>query len=198
MRYARKSRALLGQHGYTLLVQFDDDAVCETKFADSTVLSDWIKNRVRFGRGKFYQASGVASFKVVVLDESRHWAPEIVKKAGGRIFATYLFDSSIGTHLCELTPSYYLIHLFSTPLQDTEDGAVENEIRDAEALCDNNAYFHCHAIDSILPDILVKDFGFDLVDDDNDIGVSRADLEEGYTEWCLGNCGGLQFPPTKS
>lgn len=136
---------------------------------------------------------GMANFKVVVFDETKYWAPELVGKAGGKIYASYLFDSGSITYCCEITPSYHLRHLFSTPLQDDENGEVAAEIREAEVGNDNDRYVHCHVIDAHLDKTLVHDFGLDLVGGETDL--TREDLLEEYMEWCRGNGGGLEFPP---
>lgn len=198
MRYAKNHRALIGQYGNKLIAQFGDRATCEYDFASEALLSDWLYKQVQHRKDYVFVASRVANYKVVVFDETEYWSPDMVEKAGGKIYATYLFDSASATYCCELTPSYYLIHLFSTPLQDTEDGTVEQEIREAESGCDNDAYYHCHSIDSQLAQCLVHDFGLVLADETSDIGVSLSDIEEGYREWCQGNCDGLQLPPRQS
>lgn len=142
------------------------------------------------------RSQNMANFKVVVFDETEYWSPEIVEKAGGKIYASYLFDSSSVTHCCELTPSYYLHHLFSTPLHDTDDGDVGDEIRTAEAGCDNDGYYHCRGIDRNLDKTLVFDFGLQQVG--GETGQTREDLLNKYIEECHANCGGLQFPPATS
>lgn len=191
--YAKEHRALVGQHGALLLVKFADGAVCQTMLASEADAAAWIEKQCVAG-GQFVKAAGVAHFKVVVFDETRYWTEDAVSKAGGKIYATYLYDSNCHTYCCELTPSYYLIHLFSTPLEDDEDGSAAEMIRAAQAGDDQNGYYHCRSIDSLPAELFVHDFGLDLVDDNEELGESRDELEAQYREWCQGNCGGLEFP----
>jgi hypothetical protein len=140
----------------------------------------------------------VANFKVVVLDETSNWSDKMVKKAGGKIFASYLYDSAQAVNLCELTPSYNLCHLFSTPLVDDEQHSVQDLIGEEDSHCANNdKYIHCCSIDALPPERFVYDFGFELVEDKENIGDSRYSLEEDHREYCQANCGGLQFPLSK-
>ena len=56
MDYARKfphGATELRKHKRWLHVRFPDGSTCATRFSDATVLRDWIKDRIRFGRGKF-------------------------------------------------------------------------------------------------------------------------------------------------
>jgi len=58
MTHARDFRfdTKLHQDGYTLHVNYSNKDQCSTRFADQTVLRDWISDRVRFGRGKYVKA----------------------------------------------------------------------------------------------------------------------------------------------
>lgn len=59
-------------------------------------------------------------FKVVAIDHTEYWDDYILQKTG-RIWSTFLFDANQHTHLCSLTPSYYLLfieHLTEDELDD--------------------------------------------------------------------------------
>jgi hypothetical protein len=55
--YAREWNAVLSQQGKQLRVAFGNGATCEATFASEVVLSRWIDDRVRFGKGKFAKLS---------------------------------------------------------------------------------------------------------------------------------------------
>lgn len=86
--------------------------------------------------------------KLVVLEESEYWS-EAVRKRAGRLFATYMFDANEETFCAEITPSYYLHHLYTTPTQNGDDDDLDELIRMEEAGSDNNRYMHCRTIDGM-------------------------------------------------
>ena len=93
----------------------------------------------------------------VTIDESAYWSEEIKKRVrDGKIYGRYIYTPDSRTHCCELTPSYELWFVGSVfePLEnatENEREALYDEIREADALCDNNdvRYFHCHDIDKM-------------------------------------------------
>lgn len=191
--YAKEHRALVGQHGARLIVEFEDGAECQWSFDTEAATTAWITAQCAMS-GNFVKASGVARYQVVVFDESDFWADSMRQRAGGRIFASYLYDSNSHVYCAELTPSYEVMHLFSNPLEDDDEGSVADAIRDACAGSSQDGYYHCNVIDSLPAERFVHDFGYVLYDDSEDIGTSRLHLEEEYREWCNGNCGGLEQP----
>ena len=191
--YVGEKRALAGCADALLLIKFADGAEVRALASSEDEAEDLKHELLKDAR--FKEASGIAHFKVVVFDETRNWREDVVTRAGGKIFSTYLFDAGQRTYCCEITPSYDLRHLFSTPLVDDENGTVEEVLREGEAGNDNDGYYHCNAIDRDLGNTLVHDFGVELVDDDGDIAETRESLMEDYREWSQGNCGGLEFPP---
>ena len=195
--YAKLHRALVGNTGALMLVQFEDGAECQVEFDTEYAAATWISTQCEL-TPHFVKASGVSRYQVVVLDESIHWVDSIRQKAGGTIYASYLYDSNSHVYCCELTPSYELLHLFSNPLEDDEEGTVADSIRDACAGSPQDGYFHCRAINQLPPERFVHDFGYVLLDEADDIGTSRAKLEEELRDWCNGNCGGLEHPRSVS
>jgi hypothetical protein len=114
-----------------------------------------------------------------------------------RIDWVYLFDRNERTHLCEWTPSYYLIYLY-TDIVFTPD--ADEEIRDAldqkyahEA--SDNEYMHCHDIERIIAANKrdrISHYGdvaqHDLVNEIEDAGERRdAELEAIREDLCA-NC----------
>jgi hypothetical protein len=72
-----------------------------------------------------------------------------------RIFGVYLFDRNQQTHLCELTPSYYLVYLYtSIEFADETDDNVREELDEkyAHEATDDGDYIHCHEAERILGD----------------------------------------------
>ncbi len=89
----------------------------------------------------------------VCLDETGHYnidpadAPYIAA-----IHGVYVFDRNQQTHCCELTPSYYLIHLYDSVLftGDVSDEKRE-ELDEKYCYCESDdIYVHCHEIDLMI------------------------------------------------
>ncbi|MCB4350129.1 hypothetical protein LA345_40765 (plasmid) [Burkholderia vietnamiensis] len=94
--------------------------------------------------------------KAIVLNETEYWAANIVRRAGGAIFRTYLVDVQKRARLCEMRPSYSLHPLYTTPLVDDEDGSLAAELATREDY--DVIYMHCANVDR-LPAGAVYDFG---------------------------------------
>ncbi|CAB3737725.1 hypothetical protein LMG22037_06174 [Paraburkholderia phenoliruptrix] len=103
--------------------------------------------------------------KAVVFDETRYCSDDLVASAsaGGRIYRTYLFDAELAVHCCELTPSFELWPMYTTPLEDDEEGHVHEQLLAGE---DHEIrYYQQRAINSMRPEF-VQDLGFHQIDDD--------------------------------
>jgi hypothetical protein len=92
----------------------------------------------------------------IALDETEYYqidpedAPYIRRILGG-----YVFDRNLHTHCCELTPSYFLIFLFtSVELTDAGlalDDDARGEIYDKyEYEGGDDCYMHVHTVDAII------------------------------------------------
>jgi len=70
-----------------------------------------------------------------------------------RIDEVFLYDRNERTCCCELTPSYYLIHLYTSVVfrrDKLPDERRQEEIEQQYAfLPTDNCYVHCHTIDAI-------------------------------------------------
>lgn len=93
----------------------------------------------------------------IALDETGHYEIDAADRPYiERIVGVYVFDRSERTHLCELTPSYYLIHLYDevrlTPLgMDCEDERRLDEIYQKYEYCESqDIYVHCHSVERLL------------------------------------------------
>jgi hypothetical protein len=112
---------------------------------------------------------------VIALDETEFYSLKPAHRPHVKaIRGVYLFDRNTHTHCCELTPSYYLIHVYDEviPADDTPDEL--RELLDSEyAYCGGeDKYVHTHAIDRILSEarpFTVHHYG--------DPGVSFDDVE---------------------
>ena len=92
---------------------------------------------------------------VIGFDETRNYnikpehAPHIQA-----IYGYYLFDRNEVTHCCELTPSYYLIHLYDVVILTPEaQDSLDEEMKDQifqEYCGGDNIYVHCRSVDAIL------------------------------------------------
>ncbi len=74
-----------------------------------------------------------------------------------QIHSVYLFDQNEITHCCELTPSYYLIHLYDEVILSEAGGELSEEKKSElyefyeSPVVDNcNIYVHCYMIDEIV------------------------------------------------
>jgi hypothetical protein len=118
--------------------------------------------------------------KAVVFDETRHWRDDIVTIAGGRIYRTYLFDAELAVNCCELTLSYELWPMYTTPLEDDEHGTAHEQLVAGD---DNEIrYYHRRVIDSIRP-AFVQDLGLHNVEEDE----SRDEAFARYLDHYRGN-----------
>ena len=67
-----------------------------------------------------------------------------------RIFGAYVFDRNQQTHLCELTPSYYLIYLYTSIEFADDDTREALDEKYAHEATDDGDYIHCHEAEKIL------------------------------------------------
>ena len=94
-------------------------------------------------------------FRVVAIDETRYWSEEI-QKACGTIKAVYMYDSSVTTNLCEITPSYEL-----TPLYYITENDISDELHGEMASEDmESIYMHCNVVDDL--ESIETENGFDF------------------------------------
>lgn len=133
----------------------------------------------------------------VALDETEYYnidpadAPHIE-----RIMGVYLFDRNERTHCCELTPSYYLIHLydeivFSTDADDVMEALDEKYAHEPS----DDIYVHCGEIEKIIREgrrDRINHYGdcapHDLCDEIADADERHgAEMEEIAEDMC-GNC----------
>lgn len=91
--------------------------------------------------------------KLVILDQTQNWRDDIVALAGGQIFQTYLFDADEQTYCCELTPSYELHPLYSTPVKYIKDDVAREALFDDLMMGDCQdepvEYHQCQWIDKL-------------------------------------------------
>lgn len=93
-------------------------------------------------------------FTVVALDESDDWTqPELVERSGGAIYTLYAFDPEERTHVCEMTPSYWLVPFDIVPKGYPADDNEWENLYDELQLgfidgCEAT-YVHCHRIDAL-------------------------------------------------
>lgn len=102
---------------------------------------------------------------VVAFDETDHYQIDDEDRPYiERIVGVYLFDRNQRTHCCELTPSYWLIHLYDevrlTPLgMDCDDEYRLDEIyQKYEYNGGDDIYVHCHSVERIIAKADAKPF----------------------------------------
>lgn len=121
-----------------------------------------------------------SNFRLVAIDESHHWKKDILDKCGGTIKTVYIYDKSVTTNLCEITPSYELTPLYYITESDVDDEV--HELLNNEIGNDDVRYYHCHVVDAI-----------ESVAIENDIEFSTSESEEykehfsELEEYCNGN-----------
>jgi hypothetical protein len=93
--------------------------------------------------------------RLIAIDETSHYAIEEQDKPFIRqIRAVYLYDRNEVTHLCEFTPSYFLIHLYDEVVL-TDAGAALDDFKQDEIFQryenepSDNIYMHCHDVDQM-------------------------------------------------
>jgi hypothetical protein len=91
---------------------------------------------------------------VLAFDETSHYhIPEADAPYIAQIRGVYLFDANQRTHCCELTPSYYLIHLYDeVHLTDAglalDESAQDDLYQQYEYCGGDDCYVHCHTVES--------------------------------------------------
>ena len=126
------------------------------------------------------------TFNVVKIDETRDWIDPI--KEHGPIWSVYFYDPNQVTHLCELTPSYYLHFLYYT----TDEPPPENIQDDIETVLfsygDKNIYVHCHGIPpTITSETFELDEDLDDEEDDDEGSAAYRAAEYEAMEYWQGN-----------
>ena len=130
----------------------------------------------------------------VALDETANY--EIAEKHRPyikRIMGVYLFDRNQRIHCCELTPSYYLIHLYDQVILTEAGEAMGEEFKDDlheeyEHCGGENIYVHCSEISKLIDRnekwtvYYYGDPEIDYEDSDYD------DQMEGIREYLCANC----------
>ncbi|MHB9130368.1 MAG: hypothetical protein ACYDBB_04655 [Armatimonadota bacterium] len=82
--------------------------------------------------------------RLAYLDETEHWAEEIVRSAG-RIAGIYVYDARLRVHCCEITASYEL-HLACYLTEHHIGDAVQVEMLQATD-AGSVRYFHSWRVD---------------------------------------------------
>jgi len=130
----------------------------------------------------------------IALNETDHYAIEEADRPYiEKITGVYLLDRNQRTHCCELTPSYWLIHLYDQVVltdagQELDDYAVDALYQKYENCGGENIYVHCHSIDALIErneKWSVYHYGDPEIDEDD---VDYDDQIEGIREHLCGNC----------
>lgn len=127
----------------------------------------------------------------VAIDETRHWNLDEKQAAAiERILGVYFYDANERTHLCELTPSYYLRSLSgSIWFKDDVSDALKDEIDDATSHARHSGediYMHCSDVNRI--DAKWKSNYGPALDYDGTEIIDTREAEEVVREYFQGNC----------
>jgi len=123
-------------------------------------------------------------FNLIVLDDTKSWNEEIVKKAGGKIYGVYLYDESRITFYCEIKPSYNLYLLYSYPENYPEN---QEQIEDLDRLMyetdsnDELTIQHCSVINGLIKNPEFSKKYFRKIDC-SEIKESEFEDDEEYNE----------------
>lgn len=132
----------------------------------------------------------------LAFDETQGYAiAEADRPLIAQIQSVYLLDRNQRTHLCEITPSYYLTHLYDTVVAVDGVGDEERDRLDSEYAheASDDKYVHCHEIDWIIEARdrgVVYHYGDPEVPDDEDkTDEENHDAQmEALREHFCGNC----------
>ena len=91
----------------------------------------------------------ITDIHVVAIDETAHWTDKKLVKKCGKISTVYMFDKSVTTNCCELTPSYELTPLYYITEKQVSD-EIHEELQDIFWKTETEPrYFHCNGIDKM-------------------------------------------------
>jgi len=112
-----------------------------------------------------------SDIRVIAIDETRHW-DRAIQSVCGTIKTVYMYDSSVQTYCCEITPSYEL-----TPLYYVIENEVSDETYDLvnENLgSEEPIYMHCRVVDEL--ETISSEQGFDFESSEDE------EYKEGFEE----------------
>lgn len=102
-----------------------------------------------------------ADIRVITINETRLWNDEI-QKACGKIETVYMYDKTVQTNCCEITPSYDL-----TPLYYITEKSISDEIySEMESQEKESIYMHCAVVDELDSISSEQDFDFENSEDE--------------------------------
>jgi hypothetical protein len=131
-------------------------------------------------------------WRYLVLDESQYWNDAALVEKCGRIFGIYIFDCTLGVHICDMSPSYELYFLRSepqrTPDDDHEREEMLEQIDDGNRYTEPVTYIYCRNVRDVEKRQKV---GFKA--DPEDERDSREQADD-VIEWCAGTYECLHLP----
>lgn len=127
--------------------------------------------------------NGWIDLRIVVVDETPIWSSDVVDRAG-KVYCTYAYDAQRVTHACEITPSFEMTPLYSTPLRYLEDEAkreaLEEDLRDGQARAgDDVQYMHSRRAEA-MPSTHVMAWGCEAIDPEEWLRSATAGPEDSY------------------
>lgn len=108
-----------------------------------------------------------AKFRVVRRNETYNWNFNEGTSGTWTIHGVYLVDMNEITYCCEITPSYYLHHLYNTC--ESDNLIVKDEVENFSTPDDQNTYIFANIIDNL-----------DRKDYHPCSEITEEDLEESY------------------
>jgi len=119
----------------------------------------------------------------VRLDETRHWHWDILNAIlgkEGKVYGVYIFDAMTHTYCCEMTPSYWLRHVYDFTSVFLPESMLDEFDRHS-TVDSNDHYFHTTDIEAI-DDGDKYDLGIF-----GNLGDTPEEIEEQVREYVQGN-----------
>lgn len=93
---------------------------------------------------------GSKTIGIVAINETEFLTEKMKEMVGGEYYTLYAFDPSEEVHLCEITPSYYLIPFDYASKRLLDD---EEDSEHASDLMGDPIHMHCRAINGFPEDL---------------------------------------------
>ena len=116
--------------------------------------------------------------KLVKIDVTHNWNEDYLKEINsGKVYDICLYDSNQVTHCCEITPSYWLVPLYSETENHLEDEQWED-------FMNNNTldpfYNHCSATETLnhIDDLSECNFEYEKSEDEKEYFEQFEEVED--------------------
>jgi len=106
------------------------------------------------------------NLKIIKIDVTHQWNENFLKQLGaGKVFDYCIYDANQVTHCCEITPSYWIVPVYSETENYLED--VQHE----EFMYSNNLepfYMHCADVERLIVIDDIENMNFEYEQSENE------------------------------